>query len=169
MKKKVYKYPHPHDPTKMVSRQRVKQILNEDAGVCRQCSQPVAPGSQFCLLHSVILRLRGRMRQKPKVKRHPTAWKENKPDLSGADWRLPIGKIAAQYKTSKGVVQGYMRKHNIPIRPVGQRSKILDWSGVNWAQSNKAIAVELGAYSGTVLKKRKELGIQTWRQMKHST
>lgn len=160
-----YKYEHPHIPGKMVSRQRVCQILNEDAGLCRVCGDPAILNGKHCMAHTVIVRLRSRVKNKSK-KRNPNAWKENKPDLSEADFLQPIPVIAKQYGTSRGVVRGYMIRNKIRSRKErGRPKKVEDWSGVNWAQRNEAIAVQVGVGYSTVLAKRKELGIQSWQKM----
>lgn len=160
-----YKYEHPHIPGKMVSRQRVCQVLNEEAGLCLVCGDPVIKNGKHCMAHTVIARLRSRVRNKTK-KRNPNAWKENKPDLSGADFSLPMHKIAQQFGTSPGVVSGYAKRNGIQMREKrGRMKKVQDWSGVNWAQPNEKIASQLGVSYGTVLVARKELGIQSWQKM----
>lgn len=50
MPKKIYKYPHPTIPGKMVSRQRICQIKKQLKGKCMFCSAP-AINKALCQKH----------------------------------------------------------------------------------------------------------------------
>jgi len=109
---------------KMVSRQRIWQLRQKQAGRCLFCGR-VAVKSGRCIKHYAqsLLRNRANARAKLGCKPNPRAWMENKPDLSGADWSKGDRELARQYHTTVGIIYGYRRRHGKPKNKVGRPKK----------------------------------------------
>lgn len=150
----------------MVSRQRVWQIMRQREGNCITCGQPAVKGKTWCLIHLWLQRLDTRSKYVPTMGRHPTAWIENKPDLSGADWSKTDAALAKQYNTSKGVVMGYRNRHQLPRNPTGRPRQGVALENVNWAQRDKEIALQLSISPSTVRNYRERLGKPKWKAFK---